>query len=176
MAVMWTDPARFQKIDFYGSPAWAKMGSAKVAYWMKQQQASRESSLGKGADHGAIRTQINRFISKDTKNDPKKAGLIFQTVVTLEEKMLNDPNRKSKPLTDTEREAIVMQATTEATYTVNGKTRTGTRAEAAAAGARVSQVNIYDHARAELQRRFGRVPLPAEVESAVQQYRRSQGE
>lgn len=175
-ALAWTNPAAFQKIDFYGSPKWAKMGTDKVAYWMKQQQASIDSGNGKGADHGAIRTEVNRYTSKDVKKDPKKMGLINQTVITLEEKMLNDPARKGKPLSQTERQALVLQATTEATYTVNGKTYTGTRAEAAAAGARVSQVDIYAHARAELQRRWGRVPLPAEVEAAVQQFRRAQGD
>lgn len=175
MALSWSNPQAFQKIDFYGSPKWAKMGTAKVTEWMKRQQDSIDAGAGKGPDIGAIRTEINRFTSKEVQKDAGKMGLILQTVTALEEKTLNDPDRRGKPLTQTERQAIVMQATTEATFTVNGETRTGTRAEAAAAGARTSQVNIYDHARAELQRRWGRVPLPAEVEAAVQQYRRSQG-
>lgn len=175
MALSWNNPKAFQQIDFYTSPAWAKMGTAKVTEWMKRQQASIESASGKGANHDSIRTMVGRYTSKEVQKDEGKMGLIYQTVVALEERMLNDPNRKGKPLTDTEREALVMQATARATYTVNGKTVEGIRAEAAAAGAKQSEVNIYDHARAQLQLRWGRVPLPAEVEAAVQQYRRSQG-
>jgi Soluble lytic murein transglycosylase and related regulatory proteins (some contain LysM/invasin domains) len=175
MALSWNDPKKFQSIDFYNSPAWAKMGTAKVTEWMKRQQESIDSAAGKGANHDAIRTMVGRYTSKEVQKDDKKMGLIYQTVATLEDRMLNEPDRKGKPLTDAEREALVMQATAKATYTINGKTLTGTRAEAAAAGAKRSEVDIYDYARAQLQIRWGRTPLPAEVEAAVQQYRKTQG-